>query len=289
MNERTLYKSEEARRKLLDAYEGALARWEEATGCALERRRVASSAGETTVFSWGPSGGEAASSVPLLLIHGTLSNSASWMGDAASLARKRRVYAIDIPGEPGLSEERSMAWEPKEVAAWVAEIVAALGLGPHALAGMSLGGWISLAYAIGDPAGLEKVALLCPAGMGRMKSSFFIKAIIQGMRGEKGLEAISRSLFGRLEPPEGALEVSTLFAESTNPRMESPRIYTDEELRRIEAPILLVVGERDVMLRSLESARRLARLQPRAKIHILPRAGHALVGQGALIAEFLDT
>jgi pimeloyl-ACP methyl ester carboxylesterase len=280
-----LYKSEEARSRLIGAYEDALATWKEATGTELESLRVPTSAGETAVFAFGPI---ASSEPPLLLIHGTLSNSAMWMADAAELSRGRRVFAIDIPGEPGLSEERRLPWESESAASWLAQVVAGLGLVRFGLVGLSLGGWISLAYAIGRPVGLAALALLCPSGIGRARSSFIVKGIAASLRGERGLDALARSLYGKREPPPGALEAGKLLMKCANARMEMPRIYTDEELGRIAVPLFLAVGTDDMLLRSRESAARLGRLKPEATILLLPGAGHALIGMGGSVAEFFD-
>jgi pimeloyl-ACP methyl ester carboxylesterase len=281
----TLYRSAEAKARLLGAYEGALARWDEATGTRLERLRVATEAGETAVFAFGPAD---ASRPPLLLVHGTLSNSSMWMADAAILSRARRVYAIDIPGEPGLSEERRLPWESEIAAAWLAQVVAGLGLRRFALLGLSLGGWISLAYASARPEGLVALGLLCPTGIGRTRVSFMVKGVLAALRGERGIAGLSRSLYGNVEPPPGALEAGRLLMMSTNARMETPRTYGDEELSRIAVPIFLGVGSEDALLRSEESAARLGRLRPEAEIHLLPGAGHALIGLGGRVAAFLD-
>jgi len=78
------------------------------------------------------------------------------------------------------------------------------------------------------------------------------------------------------------------MAESTNPRMEGPRIYTKTEIAGIKARILLAVGSKDALIRSEESAARLGRAQRGAEIRMLPGAGHALIGLGTDIATFLD-
>jgi pimeloyl-ACP methyl ester carboxylesterase len=281
----TLYKSEESRARLLGAYEGALARWGDATGTELERIRIPTGAGETAVFAFGQ-----ADSVrsPLLLLHGTLSNSSMWMADAALLSRARRVFAIDIPGEPGLSEERRLPWEPEIAASWLAQVVAGLRLGRFALLGLSIGAWISLACASSRPEGLQAIALLCPSGIGRTRSSFLFKAMTAGLRGSRGLAELTRSLYGNLEPPSGALEAGEMLSRSTNPRIETPRIYSDEELSRIAAPIFLAVGTKDSLLRSEETAARLRRLRPEAEILMLEGAGHALIGLGGQAADFFE-
>jgi pimeloyl-ACP methyl ester carboxylesterase len=279
----TLYKSEDARRRLLDAYEAALGGWEAATGTRLERLRVPTSAGETAVFAFGPVD---TGRPPLLLVHGTMSNSAMWMADAAILSRSRRVFAIDIPGEPGLSEERRLPWERDQAASWLAQVVAGLALGRHALLGLSIGGWIALAYAISRPAGLVALGLLCPSGIGRAKASFMVKGILAALRGERGMAALSRSLYGEIEPPPGALEAGLLLMSSTNARMEAPPIFEDEELSRIAVPTYLAVGSKDSLLDSRESAARLGKQLPEAEIVALEGAGHALIGLGERVEAF---
>jgi pimeloyl-ACP methyl ester carboxylesterase len=279
----TLYKSAEAKAKLLSAYEGALARWDRIVGTKLERLRLPTDAGETAVFAFGP---KDSARPPLLLLHGTMSNSSMWLADAALLSRGRRAYAIDIPGEPGLSEERRLPWESAKAAAWLAQVVAGLGLTRFALLGLSLGGWISLAYAVGRPSGLAALGLLCPSGIGRAKSSFMFKAILAAMRGERGIAELSRSLYGKAEPPPGALEAGELLMKSTNARMETPPIFGDEELSAIEVPLFLAVGAKDSLLRSRESAARLRKLKPEAEILLLEGSGHALIGLGERVEAF---
>jgi pimeloyl-ACP methyl ester carboxylesterase len=284
-----VFKSGEAREKVLAAYEAALARWPAAAlgGRPLERLRVATEAGETAVLAFGAPAGEGAAAAPLILVHGTGTNSSMWLGDAAALAQGRRVYAVDIPGEPGMSEDRKLEWRPGESGRWLAEVAGALGLGDHALLGLSIGGWIALDYARSRPTGLRALALLCPSGIGRTRPSFTLKAILQMARGRRGFEVISRYLYGDLPPPEEAIRVGTLIAESTNPRMEKPGIFPDGELARIAAPIFLAVGAKDALLRSRESAARLGRIKPEAEILMLPGAGHALIGLGERVAAFL--
>jgi pimeloyl-ACP methyl ester carboxylesterase len=293
MSTLSVFKSTEAKKAILDTYGKVLALWpRDAAGAGPERLRVATSHGETAILAFGP---PAAAKPPLIVLHGTGSNSSMWLGDAAALSRDRRVFAVDIPGEPGMSEELPLSWSGFAAADWLAELVAALGLREHDLLGLSIGGWIGLSYAIGRPEGqgpgqsaLRSLALLCPSGIGRTRPSFMWKGMLAMARGRRGLESLSRSLYGDFPPPEEAIRIGTLMAESTNPRMETPRLFADEELMRIQARLFLAVGSKDALLRSKESAKRLRRLKPEAEILLLPGAGHALVGLGERVAAFLD-
>jgi pimeloyl-ACP methyl ester carboxylesterase len=65
-----------------------------------------------------------------------------------------------------------------------------------------------------------------------------------------------------------------------------PRLSADR-LRRLAMPVLLLVGGRDILLDSQESARLLERLVPTASVRVLPGAGHILLGQSVTVLDFL--
>jgi pimeloyl-ACP methyl ester carboxylesterase len=64
-----------------------------------QQPHLAARFGQTFVIGWGVE----SCLPPLVLLHGSGSNSAMWLGDAPIWARGRKVYAIDMIGEPGLS------------------------------------------------------------------------------------------------------------------------------------------------------------------------------------------
>ncbi len=296
------FKNPQAEGTVLREYEAVLAKWP----LPLERLRVPTKAGETSILAFGPARGGTGTAVgpgagpaarvaakePLVLLHGTGSNSSMWVGEAAILGRDRRVFALDIPGEPGMSAPAKMDWNGFDLADWLGEVLAALGMGggrEHSLLGISLGGWVSLSYAARRPAGLKAIALLCPAGIGRSRTSFMWKAVLAGiLHGPRAPEMIMRSLYGNEEPHPEAIRVGALIAASTNARMEKPRILSDEELGNVTARVFLAAGEMDALLRSRESVERLRRALPGAEVLLLPGRGHALIGLGPEIVAFLD-
>ena len=89
-----IYKSAAGEARVRELYAQALARWP----VAHEARRLATSQGETFVMVSGPAGAPA-----LVLLHGSGTNTAMWMGDVAAWAEHFRVHAVDIVGEPGFS------------------------------------------------------------------------------------------------------------------------------------------------------------------------------------------
>lgn len=277
MKRQSVYRSAEGEALIKAAYEEALGTWPQ----GFERIEFQTRLGKTFVMAAGET-----SKPPLVLLHGTLSNSAMWTGEIARFARERRVYAIDIPGEPGYSEPYRASWRDDSYAAWLAESLDTLGLKKPALVGLSLGGKIALSLTVTRPGRASALGLLCPSGIGPARGDFLLKALISSFRGERGKLELNASLYGKTEPPPNALRYGSFVSDNSRPSFEPIPLFTDAELAGLALPILLIVGGLDPLLDSRKSADRLARLQPGAKIRFLPEAGHALLGFGEELLDF---
>ncbi len=53
-------------------------------------------------------------------------------------------------------------------------------------------------------------------------------------------------------------------------------------------PLLAIVGARDAMLDSADTARRLARVVPHAEVCVLPEAGHWIRNRTKRVLDFLQ-
>jgi len=66
--------------------------------------------------------------VPIILLHGSCSNSAFWFPEIMTLSNNFRVYAVDIVGEAGNSEEYRPDLSSDAFALWMKDVLDALGL-----------------------------------------------------------------------------------------------------------------------------------------------------------------
>jgi pimeloyl-ACP methyl ester carboxylesterase len=64
-------------------------------------------------------------------------------------------------------------------------------------------------------------------------------------------------------------------------------IFTDDALRRLDIPVLAIVGGRDVLLDSAETKRRLEAYAPKAEVVYLAEARHFIPGQTETVLKFL--
>jgi pimeloyl-ACP methyl ester carboxylesterase len=238
--------------------------------------------GETFVIAGGTEGAP-----PLVLLHGAGTNSATWAGEFAAYAPFFRLYGVDLIGEAGRSAQNRPEWKGPAFAEWMEDVLDGLGVTRVTLEGLSQGGWTALKFAVAHPERVEKLVLLAPGGVVPDRASFLARAIILGMLGKRGMRRISRSMFGDQAVPEGVEDITVLVSSNFNPRIGVLPVFTDEELRRLTMPVLLLGGEKDIIRDNEKIAARLRGLLPRLDVTIVPGAGHALLNTPPLVLPFL--
>jgi pimeloyl-ACP methyl ester carboxylesterase len=278
-----IYKSEDGERLVLERYREFLKYWP----VPHEQRRVPTTQGETFVIVSGPE-----EAPPLLLFHGGAANSAMWMGEISAFARLFRVYAIDMIGEPGLSAPSRPSLASDAYAMWLDDVLNHLSIARASVVGISLGGWLAFDYAIRRPARVEKIAALCPGGIGRQKVGIVFRTLVSRMFGKRGKRWLTERILGRppADPPPAAkvfIAFVALIYRHFRPRMVRLPKFSDRALRDLRIPVLAIVGGRDVLLDSAQTNRRLKEHVPEAQVVYLPDAGHLIVGQTSKVLDFL--
>ena len=250
-----------------------------------DEARIPTRQGETFVLSCGPKDAPA-----LVLLHGAQSNIAAWAADAALWSNHFRIHAIDMIGEAGFSAEVRPALDDDAHALWLDDVLDGLGVARAAFAGVSLGGWLALDYAMRRPARVERLALLCPAGVGAQKN-FLAVALPLMLLGPWGMKKVRELVFGPAPKvvPDGAkpfVELMGAINRGIKPRVVKIPTLSDAALAALP-PTLVIVGGRDVMIDSVQTRDRLARAKPDAEIVFLPEGRHFMPGQGPRILDFL--
>jgi len=275
----TIFKTPEGKNEILTRYEEILALWPK----PYQHLTVPTTHGDTFVIASGQESGP-----PVIFLHGSSTNSAMWLADAAALGQTHRVYAIDIIGEPGKSAESRPDMDSAVYAAWLAEVLDGLCVRRAAIVGNSLGGWMALSLAAQMPERVGALVLLAPSGLAPIRPSFIFKAIWHTMRGEKGIARLNRLIFGDAPMGEEALAFGRLVQQHYTPRpLQNMPIITDDQLRRFAMPVLFFGGEADPLINVQKSAARLRALVPHAKVQVLAGAAHTLINLGEPVAAFL--
>lgn len=279
------FRSPEAAREVHDAYRALLSQWP----LPHEEHRLATRTGETFVLVCGDR-----SNPPLVLLHGALATSAMWMHDVPRWARKFRVYAVDVIGEPGFSAPARPPLDTDDHALWLDDVLDGLDLGAVSMVGMSLGGWLVLDYASRRPSRVTALVVLCPAGVGAQRFSVLPKVLALRLLGPWGRRRGVRLALGTPPggvPPEAQplMDFMGTIQRRFRGRVVRFPLFAESQLRRLVMPGLAIVGGRDAMFDSAGTRDRLTRWAPGIRTVWLPDAGHLLVDQTEPVADFLET
>ena len=271
-----VYKSNEGRAAVRGRYRELLSGWPVQKEC----RYI----GETHVIDSGAPEAE-----PLLLLHGTMSNSAAWMGDVERWSSEFRVMAADLPGEPGLSSELRVSPAGDGFESWLEKLLDGLGYKDTAVSivGQSLGAFAALKFAVKHPERIKKVSILTTAGVAPQKLSFMFKALPLMMMGKWGHDKIEKMVTYGVETGEEAADFGRLVSKHCRPLTEPIPLFSDAQLSRLTMPVQFFGGDRDVMLDTEATAGRLERLLPNVECRILSGVGHTVILQTDSILDFM--
>jgi pimeloyl-ACP methyl ester carboxylesterase len=279
MDQNTLYKSPAAQREMMEIYEAVLAEWP----APCETMTVPTRFGETFVVAGGDEVNPA-----LVLLHGAGSNSATWAGEAARYQLRYKLYAVDLIGEPGKSAPSRPSWDGPAYSDWLEQVLDGLKVEKAILLGLSQGGWTALKFATQHPERIEALVLLTPGGVVPDRLSFFLRALPLSLLGSWGVARLQSIVLGEVKLTEAAERFARLSMVYFKARYGKLPIFSDEQLRRLSMPVLLLGGKRDSIRDVDKIATRMQYLLPDLTTHIFPEAGHALIETANWIIPFLQ-
>jgi pimeloyl-ACP methyl ester carboxylesterase len=256
--------SDAARETFMAAYERAFTRWPQ----PYEEFDIETATATTRVHAYRPrSGGE-----PVVLLTGAGGNAAFSFPHVAALAEAGPVYGIDMPGDANPSVPRALMTPPASCAAWLDELLGKLSDRPAHLVGFSFGGWVAMNQAIRAPGRVASLTLLDPAGLTRPDARFYRWLTISGLATLTPMPLRRRlarwmDLPYMLEPEMMTLMWAAIRGYRAEPK--KPDVLTDDELRAIDVPVLLVTGARSALLTPAQ-ARARGSLMPHAEVAVVP-------------------
>jgi len=254
--------SDAAREKFMAAYDQAFALWPQ----PCEEFDVETATATTRVHAYRPHpGGD-----PVVLL--SMFNAAGLYPHVSALAEDGPVYGIDLPGDANPSVARAPMAPPASCAAWLDELLGKLSDRPAHLVGYSYGGWMAMNQALRAPGRVASITLLDPAGLTKVDARFWWWLSISGLATLTPMP-LRRHLARWLDSP-GMLqpELMTLMWAGTrgyHAEPKFPAILTDDELRAIDVPVLLITGARSALLTPAE-ARARGGVMPHAEVAVVP-------------------
>lgn len=263
----SIFKTPEDEAVYMAAYEAVLARWP----VPYESLNVPTRFGETHVIASGQK-----DAPPLVLLHATSASATMWFPNIADLSRNYRTCALDTIGEPGKSVISNPPQKRSDYALWLTDVFNELNVAQADVVGASYGGWMTMNLALYAPERVKKIVLLSPPAAFVPINKMYMLRIIPSMLFPIRffINNSIRPLFVR-RPNEIYFEQLALAAKCKFKEV-FPTEFTDDELRQIKIPVLLLIGEKEVILPAPKAIDRAKRLMPDIQAEMIPEASHML-------------
>jgi pimeloyl-ACP methyl ester carboxylesterase len=212
----------------------------------------------------------------LLLTHGYSSTSEMWRGQVAALSKRHRLILWDMRGH-GQSDypEDPAAYSEASTVADMAALLDAVGADTAIVGGLSLGGYMSLAFHRAHP-GRVRALLIIDTGPGFKKDdardAWNRRAHDTAERFEReGLDVLKAASRERASVSHRNARGLALAARGMLTQRDARVI---ESLPDIKVPTLVVVGADDTPF--LAASDYMASKIPAARKVVIPAAGHAV-------------
>lgn len=262
--------------RYLATYDALLSKWP----VAFESLQLATSYGSTHVVASGPR-----DAPPLVLLHAFQATALAWRASVEGLSRRFRVYAVDVIGQGGKSASSRPLKKREDFAAWLCELFDGLGVRQAAIVGNSYGGFLALNQASLAPARVTRVVLINPGGtfvsfLPHMLRMLWFAALGALRLRAKNTQPDLAKMLGRnvrFRPDEAewaALVALIAFNKEMRPNATFPIVFRGAELRAIRVPVMLLMGDNELLYDPHATARLAQKRMPSLEVHMIPGAHH---------------
>jgi pimeloyl-ACP methyl ester carboxylesterase len=266
-----VFRSPEIEAQYNAAYEAALKLWP----VPYEELYVSTRFGDTHVIASGPK-----DAPHLVLLQPTGAGATIWYRNVGQFSQHYRTFAIDTISEVNKSILTHPIKSHQDFTDWVVDLFKGLQIENADIVGNSFGGFLTLNTALYLPELVRKVVLISPAAtFVQMWPSFwhlFIPAhVIAPMIHSERLVLKSYEWIWQGFPIDDCIsQLRTIAAINGLPHHGPPSVLSDEELRKIRTPVLLLIGDHEVVYKLEEVIRRATRIVAGLKAEIVPNANH---------------
>ncbi len=267
----SVFRSLEGEAHYYAAYDAVLRQWP----VPYEELYVSTRFGDTHVIVSGST-----DAAPLVLLHPAGGGGVIWIRNIQAFSQQYRTYAVDTIGETNksiLTRPISLRHQREDFADWIADLFDGLNIENTFMVGNSFGGFLTLNTAHYHPNRLKKVVLISPAATFvpiPAWSWHFLPANMIGFLfdSEKTLLKPYQWIWQDFPKEECIANLRAVTAIAGHARHWSPTVFSDDELRSIQIPTLLLIGDHEVIYKPEDAIRRATRLVPNLKAEIIPNA-----------------
>jgi pimeloyl-ACP methyl ester carboxylesterase len=272
------------------AYEAVLKQWP----VPYEELYIPTRFGDTHMIASGSN-----DAAPLLLFHPSGGSATIWCRNVGPLSQHYRTLAIDTISEPNkstLTRPINFRHQRQQFADWARDLYNGLQVESAYVVGNSFGGFLALNTAVHLPERVKKLVLISPADTFTTMWAWYWHFPVANMLGSKhSMLKAYEWIWQDFPKDECIAQLRAITAIAGRPRHWFPSVFSDKELLTIRTPVLLLIGDHEVIYKPEDAIRRATRLVPGLKAEIVPNANHiaeytaAEVVNEKILKFFLDS
>lgn len=266
-----IYRTQSGREKSLALYDRQLLK----LGKSFSDIYVETSYGETHIVEIGHR-----NEIPLLIFHGGNSTSAYNLLMCRFLLEDFHVYAVDIPGHPGKSDEVCLSHTGYSYGKWASEVIGQLGYAKMPCFGGSFGGGVLAKLICTAPEKVEKAVLVVPAGINNafpVSSAKMMLPLLLYRITKKEKYLIKTALHMALDETvldEDTLDIIKDSFDNVKTKVGMPTDVPKNKVSDYHAPALVIAAEKDCLFPAEKVLPRAKRIFMNCRTYELKGSGH---------------
>jgi pimeloyl-ACP methyl ester carboxylesterase len=217
----------------------------------------------------------------LVFLHAYPLDSSMWRAQVEFFSHRFRVITPDILGFG--SSQPARPWTMSQMGDELGTLLDRLGIERCTLAGLSMGGYISLPFTLSHPDLVERLVLAHTRARADLEPERTARnAMIEELK-KAGTTTLPEKMLPRLLGPDATEEVRSFVRASiqrTTPEADifavtamRDRSDQTERLPNLRCPTLVVAGSGDAILK-VEDSRTMAEAIPQGEFAVIPQTGH---------------
>lgn len=270
--------SPELEAEFIAAYEAAMHQWP----IPYNDIFVSTTFGDTHVVASGSLDAD-----PVVLLNPGGGSATIWSRNVKPLSQRYRTYAVDVIGEMNKSIPTHPIRSHSEFKQWMSELLDGLQIQSAHIIGNSNGGFFSLETVYLLPNRVKKVVLISPAATFVQMWAWWFRLLIPAhmiapmIRSESMVHKAYDWLWQGFPRDPVYTRLKSIAMVAGYPRYRptinsfAPHVFSDTELCQIQAPVLLLIGDHEVIYKPEVAIQRAARLISNLKVVIVPNANHS--------------
>jgi pimeloyl-ACP methyl ester carboxylesterase len=272
-----MFTSPEGEARVTEAYRTVLTRWP----VPYAELIIPTSFGDTHVIASG-----SAENPPLVLMHAFFATATVWYPNVGSLSRQYRTYAVDIIGDANMSRPTRRITKLEDYAQWFGELLDGLGVRKVSIVGNSFGAFLSAYFAMSIPERIRCLVLIGPAATFHGIAPFYLHMFLpkalclffpklpEAMQARMMKHGLRWAFAGLPHDRVWAKLFYRILMYGNTASQVFPKVFSREELSRIKAPILLLIGDRERIYRVPAVMQAARKLKPGIQIAMIRNAHH---------------